>query len=765
MTTARTTSGITLVLAVLFASPLAAQPAPPAVRIRFVGPAAARRPQEPTAIGSAVTLDRRAQQRLTRAREFLDQGKFIDALPVVQQALAESSDAFIPDAKDPQRLLSMKGVLEGWVRELSDEGRRSYELQFGPAARQMAKEVANDPLDVFRRFPTLEPGADAAWRHAVRLMDEGRFSEADRLFERFRATANFRSRFEPELSVRLAALKHRAGESNRAQSLLEEVAASHPQGKVRFADRVFDNSNESRTWLQRTWGRSKPSLSLFAEPGWTSPGAGPERRSLVASSRMMAPVEWPAGGVPLVVDPLKYPTDASESAFDRLLRNTVETLAALKDKDRRLWWPRFQPVVIGDQAIIRTLGNVRSIELSNGNRRWETLADDQLERLLVRDGAEPETSPSFRHYVDQRMWDDATTSRLSSDGALVFAIEDSGPAHPVDNAQARQQVRPVEHNRLAAYDGSTGKLVWEIGGPSGENALAEADTFFLGPPLAAHGRLYIFSEKSAVVRLQELDAADGRTLWTQPLVDVDASWSIARNPSRRLAGISPSLSQGYLICQTGVGLVVAVDVVERRLAWIQELPQPSTDAGFQAMPQPVETSKDTGWVDGSPIIVGDNVIVPRAGGHPLYSLSLRDGSRRWSLYSRGLPSNARWLAIDAAGRMLVVGERSVRAYRIDGKEPVPVWAKETSIPTSCGTGFVMDGVLFLPARETRVAETTGLILALETATGALLKSAPVLKGRAPGNLVPCHGLILSQSVERLDVFAMPEWKDAPAIAE
>lgn len=763
MKAATTKRGIALLLAVVVASPLAAQP--PVVKIRFIPPAVARSPQEPTAIGSAITLDRRTQQRLSRAKEFLDQGKFVDALPVVQQALAESADAFIPDPKDAQRLVNVKGVLESWLRGLSEEGRRSYELQFGPTARQMANDGASDPLDVFRRFPTLEPGTDAAWRQALRLMDGGRFAEAERLFERLHATTGIRQRYEPELTVRRAALRHHAGETTVANALLDELAMASPQFKVRFADRVFDSSNESRRWLSRTWGRQHHPLSVFAEPGWTSCGAGPERRSLVASTTPGAPLEWPAGGVPLIVDPLKSPTDASDSAFDRLLRSTVDALATLKDKDRRLWWPRFQPVVVGDQAIVRTLGNVRSIQLSDGSRRWETLADDQLERLLVRDGNEPESSPSFRHYVDQRMWDDATTSRLSSDGELVFAIEDSGPAHPVDNARTRQQVRPAESNRLAAYDASTGRLIWELGGPSGEHALADADAFFLGTPLAAHGRLYVFSERSAVVRLQELDPADGRTLWTQPLVDVESSWSIAHNPSRRLAGTSPSLSQGYLICQTGVGLVVAVDVLERRLAWIQELPQPSTDAGFQAMPQPVEISKDTGWIDGSPVIVGDNVLVPRAGGHPLYSLSLKDGTRRWSLYSRNLPSNARWLAVDAAGRMLVVGERSVKAYRIDGKEPVPAWPKETSIPTSCGTGFIVDGVLHLPARETRVTETTGLILSIDTATGVLLKSTPVLKGRVPGNLVPCHGNILSQAVDRLDAFAMPVLKDDAAIAE
>ena len=96
-----------------------------------------------------------------------------------------------------------------------------------------------------------------------------------------------------------------------------------------------------------------------SEPGWCGLGGGPDRKSLASSFDNGKPdvvAAWPKDGAPVAVDPLKTPTDASDSTFDKLLRSTVELLTERRDKDRRNWWPRFQPVIVGDLAIVRTVG-------------------------------------------------------------------------------------------------------------------------------------------------------------------------------------------------------------------------------------------------------------------------------------------------------------------------------------------------------------------------------------------------------------------------
>ena len=67
------------------------------------------------------------------------------------------------------------------------------------------------------------------------------------------------------------------------------------------------------------------------------------------------------------------------------------------------------------------------------------------------------------------------------------------------------------------------------------------------------------------IRLLALDAATGNLLWSQQLAMVESN--ITQDPVRRLAGVSPSYSDGVLICPTGAGCVVAVDLATRSLLW------------------------------------------------------------------------------------------------------------------------------------------------------------------------------------------------------
>ena len=117
-------------------------------------------------------------------------------------------------------------------------------------------------------------------------------------------------------------------------------------------------------------------------------------------------------------------------------------------------------------------------------------------------------------------------------------------------------------NKLAAYDIHTGKLQWELGG---QESLRPSDTFFLGPPLPLRGQLYVMAEIKDEIRLLALDGATGKLLWSQQLAMVESN--ITQDPVRRLAGVSPSYSDGVLICPTGAGCVVAVDLATRSLLW------------------------------------------------------------------------------------------------------------------------------------------------------------------------------------------------------
>ena len=94
-------------------------------------------------------------------------------------------------------------------------------------------------------------------------------------------------------------------------------------------------------------------------------------------------------------------------------------------------------------------------------------------------------------------------------------------------------------NRLSARSIRTGKLKWELGGPSGTRPLRQPDTFFLGPPLPLMGSLYVLAEQKEEVRLLALDPATGDLLWSQQLSAVEQEPGLVQDaaapPHGRLA--------------------------------------------------------------------------------------------------------------------------------------------------------------------------------------------------------------------------------------
>ena len=175
-----------------------------------------------------------------------------------------------------------------------------------------------------------------------------------------------------------------------------------------------------------------------------------------------------------------------------------------------------------------------------------------------------------------RAWDDSLFGTLSSDGRLVYSIEDAwsngGSLRARDVFNGRQMARPggsTAFNYLAARDIRSGKLKWSLGGPNDQFALPQAETFFLGPPLPLMGQLYVIGEVKGEIRLFVSipipEKKRDRVVWSQQLAVVEHG--IQEDPLRRITGISPSYADGILVCPTSTGALVAVDLATRSLLW------------------------------------------------------------------------------------------------------------------------------------------------------------------------------------------------------
>ncbi len=192
--------------------------------------------------------------------------------------------------------------------------------------------------------------------------------------------------------------------------------------------------------------------------------------------------------------------------------------------------------------------------------------------------------------IERRLWDDAATGQISSDGELVYQVrrprtplqdeDDEQPTRPRRTAAGQGGARPGNVLQALSLSGQRGvlPLAWEIDG-TGEPAKSPlAGATFLGAPLPMRGVLYVLAEftgsagesTSGDTRLLAIDprAIDAhgkpKLLWSQRVAQFDDALASAASgefrpllgfsggrAQRRQAGLSPSAGDGVVICPTG----------------------------------------------------------------------------------------------------------------------------------------------------------------------------------------------------------------------
>lgn len=410
--------------------------------------------------------------------------------------------------------------------------------------------------------------------------------------------------------------------------------------------------------------------------------------------------------------------------------------------------PSWMPLRVGDQLLMRTTGRLLGVDYQTGKRVW------QYPWFTTREPARPtneiddvdeEERVDPEQLVTQRVWNDVPFGQLSSDRQRVYMIDDLGPIE-VDRfgpfGMRGMTSKGASSNTLVALDLATeGKLLWQLGASETiPSPLSEA--FFLGPPLPINGKLYVMAELAGEIVLVCLRPEDGTELWRQVLVSVEAG-SITADPIRRVAGAMPTHHQGMLICPTGAGATVAIDLADRTLRWgvrhprneqfVQNVFRPNRDESanhlLQRWNQSLAVASDLNViltpVESDRLIVADVVtgqlrFEPEQRIHELYVAGIRDD------------------------RYLVISTNRVSAHSI--RDGSTVWATSTDTFKSgqqvCGRGVFGGDSYFVPTTSDELIE-----LSLED--GSVVERRQV---RFPlGNLVAIDGELISQSPTTLSV--------------
>ena len=425
--------------------------------------------------------------------------------------------------------------------------------------------------------------------------------------------------------------------------------------------------------------------------------------------------------------------------------------------------PGLYPLVIDDSVVMRTSRTLWAIDFNTGKRLWEMPLGEVGRGNRDYETRETQYVPAAIQNVF-RAWLDSAYGMLSSDGRYVFSVEDEArPGLGMDSS-----IRNGFHRGLAAYDLQTkGKLLWHIGGGQGPNALQPGMTF-LGPPLPLHGQLFVLVEVAGEIRLLALEAKTGGLLWEQSLAAVDRE--AVKSVDRRLFGLSPSYADGILVCPTGGGAVVSVDLGSQSLLWGYRYGRvkfarrgggrrgarvvvwggPAAAFGNDPMFNVLQTIR---WFDATATIADGRVVITPIEADSLYCLNLADGTLAWDPLPR---EDDLYVANIYRGKIILVGRHGVHAVRLDNGHPAwdgrivefPTHNTLPGLPIRAipsGRGYASDNRYYVPLNSSE-------IMAVDLDEGKLVEVSKSAEGFVPGNLVCHRGKVISQGWDGVEVF-------------
>ena len=605
---------------------------------------------------------------------------------------------------------SLLNSVRQMIGDLPEKDLATYELRYGPIARQELEAAAQSRdwhlLESVRRryFHTLA-GYEASYLLAQRQMYDGHPLYASLLLDD--VTSNDRAMDHLGVSVFLL----HASACSLANRVLPpvDVMAGRMLGTGDEV-RSIQSAEELETWIEANVRLQKDyrSSSLM---DYTIFGGMANRNGTDVGQMPLSQARW------------KLPTSSTPRQ-----NREIESMEDELISSGQLPPPSWIPLKVGDQLIMRTTELLLGVDYETGKRLWAKPWESGLEPQDDDEAGSEEVIDAGQRMdsLRQRIWNDVPYGHISSDGTRVFMLSDlSNKRIAILNTMRFRGLRPADAstNTLYALDlESEGKLLWKLG-RGGEEESPFADAFFLGPPLPVDGLLYVMAEIAGDINLCCLDPVSGNEVWRQHLVAAE-SGGIHMDPIRRIAGAMPTYHEGILICPTGAGVTVAINLADRSLRW---------GATYARNNQGARTNRFGGgndqrlqrWDVGVAIAKRTSVLLTPPETNRMYCFNLETGQYQFSEQTR---MKLRYLAGIRDNKYLLVGSNRVRAF--DLEKGTEVWTSPTGMLAAgqqiAGRGVFGDGDYLIPT-------TTNELIRLSLDTGEILQRR---KTRYPlGNLV------------------------------
>ena len=625
-----------------------------------------------------------------------------------------------PDVPGRAGRRSLRGYIADGLGSLPDETLDRYEDRHGPAASRLLQQAAtardwNSIGEVHRRYFHTRAGYQATALLAGHAWSMGNPAAAQRLVETL--------------------------------SPWPRAAAVRPAANTRFS-----------ASLQRLPPRSITTLGGDSSRNDTDAGE--------------PPIAYPAWYIE-TTDSQRQQNELSEQ---------VDRLRAAGELAPASWAPVvWQPTsptapgigtrpLAGTQVIARTAGRVWGIDALTGKRLWpypvQPTRAEVSEESDDQYAEEPGGGPSMT--LLNSIFNDLPLGGLAADESRVYFLEDLPELdiprfHPLQMRQ-RGGGETLGNTLVALELPSEGKLLWRRGlgstvrptgrgpsDPSGEDGIFRGavrsessldDVFFLGPPLAVDGKLFVMAEAAGEIALICIDPADGEELYRQVLAVLPAG-SIAADPLRRICGAVPTMHQGVLLCPTAAGVTIAFDPLGRQILWVVahrrtvQWLQSGRSGEMPSMRQLVSR-----WSHPAAIADGRAVVLTPVESDHWTVVDLLTGQPRFSARSR---LQNHYVAGIRGDTVLLGGSNQVSAY--DAETGLLRWSTSKELAPAghliSGRGvFSTDsgGAYLVPL-------SSGEIVTIALADGQILRRTKVRFD--PGNLTAVAGQLFSQSATQI----------------